>query len=38
MIDNFSIVVSYEDVQSQNFSLNAGQYFDVKTKFTKNYS
>jgi len=35
IIDNFSIVVSYEDVQSQNFSLNAGQYFDVKTKFTK---
>ena len=29
-IDNFSIVVSYEDIAAKNFSLSAGQYFDVK--------
>jgi type I restriction enzyme M protein len=29
-IDDFSVVVSYEDIENKNLSLSAGQYFDVK--------
>jgi len=29
-INDFSVVVSYEDIQAKNYSLSAGQYFDVK--------
>ena len=29
-IDDFSVVVSYEDIAAKNYSLSAGQYFDVK--------
>lgn len=31
--DNFSISVSYEALTSKNFSLSAGQYFDVKIQY-----
>ncbi|MCS5707783.1 type I restriction-modification system subunit M [Candidatus Berkiella cookevillensis] len=29
-VDDFSVVVSYEDIASKNYSLSAGQYFEVK--------
>ena len=29
-IEDFSVVVSYEDIAAKNYSLSAGQYFDVK--------
>ena len=32
-MDDFSIVVRYEDVQAKGYSLSAGQYFDVKIKY-----
>ena len=27
---DFSVVVSYDDIEAKNYSLSAGQYFDVK--------
>lgn len=33
--DNFSISVSYETLTSKNFSLSAGQYFDVKIQYVE---
>lgn len=32
--DDFSVVVSYEQIAAKNFSLSAGQYFDVKIEYT----
>jgi type I restriction enzyme M protein len=32
--DNFSIVVSYDDIKTKNYSLSAGQYFEVKIEYT----
>ena len=32
-VDDFSKVVSYEDIQAKNYSLSAGQYFDVKITY-----
>ena len=29
-VEDFSVVVSYEDITGKNYSLSAGQYFDVK--------
>ena len=29
-VDDFSVVVSYEEIAAKNYSLSAGQYFDVK--------
>ena len=34
LIDDFSVVVSYEDIQAKNLSLSAGQYFEVKIEYT----
>lgn len=31
--DDFSVVVSYEDIKAKNYSLSAGQYFDVKIEY-----
>jgi len=31
--ENFSVVVSYEDIKSKNYSLSAGQYFEVKIEY-----
>jgi len=31
--DHFSAIVSYEDVITKNYSLSAGQYFEVKIKY-----
>lgn len=32
-IENFSILVSYDEIQSKNLSFSAGQYFDVKMEY-----
>jgi type I restriction enzyme M protein len=32
-VEDFSIVVSYEDIKSKNYSLNAGQYFEIKIDY-----
>jgi type I restriction enzyme M protein len=33
-IDDFSVVVSYDDIITKNHSLSAGQYFEVKIEYT----
>ena len=38
-VDDFSVVVSYDDIAAKNYSLSAGQYFEVKINYvdiTKN--
>lgn len=32
--DDFSVVVSYDDIAEKNYSFSAGQYFDVKIEYT----
>lgn len=32
-VEDFSIAVSYEEIEAKNYSLSAGQYFDVKIEF-----
>ena len=34
IIEDFTVVVSYEEIKSKNYSLSAGQYFDVKIEHT----
>lgn len=31
--EDFSVVVSYEDIKAKNYSLSAGQYFEVKVEY-----
>ena len=31
--EDFSVVVSYDEITTKNYSLSAGQYFDVKIKY-----
>ncbi|NNM59330.1 MAG: SAM-dependent DNA methyltransferase [Legionellales bacterium] len=31
--DNFSVTVSYDEIAAKNYSLSAGQYFDVKIEY-----
>jgi len=33
-IDDFSVVVSYDVIKAKNYSLSAGQYFEVKIEYT----
>ncbi len=33
-VEDFTVVVSYEDIQAKNCSFSAGQYFDVKIEYT----
>jgi len=33
VIEDFSVVVSYEDMEVKNFSLSAGQYFEIKISY-----
>ncbi len=33
VVDDFSVVVSYEEIAAKNYSLSAGQYFDVKIEY-----
>jgi len=32
-VDDFSVVLSYEDIAAKNYSFSAGQYFDVKIEY-----
>lgn len=32
-IEDFSVVVKYEDIKAKNYSLSAGQYFEVKIEY-----
>lgn len=32
-IDDFSVVASYDDIKAKNYSLSAGQYFEVKIEY-----
>ncbi|GFD66939.1 class I SAM-dependent DNA methyltransferase [Alteromonas sp. KUL106] len=32
-VEDFSVVVSYADIEAKNYSLSAGQYFDVKIEY-----
>lgn len=32
--EDFSVVVSYQQIKDKNYSFSAGQYFDVKIKYT----
>ncbi len=33
-IEDFTVVVSYEQIKEKNYSFSAGQYFDVKVEYT----
>jgi len=33
-VEDFTVVVSYEQIKEKNFSFSAGQYFDVKIEYT----
>lgn len=33
IIDDFSVVVSYDEIKTKNYSFSAGQYFDVKIEY-----
>lgn len=33
-VEDFSVVVSYDDIAAKNHSFSAGQYFDVKIEYT----
>lgn len=33
-VEDFTVVVSYEDIQAKNCSFSAGQYFEVKIDYT----
>ena len=33
-VEDFSVVVSYADIADKNYSLSAGQYFDVKIEYS----
>ena len=33
-MEDFSVVVSYDEIVSKNYSLSAGQYFDVKIEYS----
>ena len=32
-VDDFSVVISYDDIAAKNYSLSAGQYFEVKIEY-----
>ncbi len=34
-IEDFSVVVKYEDIAAKNYSLSAGQYFEVKIEYVE---
>lgn len=33
-VDDFAVVVSYEQIKEKNYSMSAGQYFDIKLNYT----
>jgi type I restriction enzyme M protein len=34
LIEDFTIVVSYDEIKAKNYSLSAGQYFDIKIEYS----
>ncbi|MCP4457855.1 MAG: SAM-dependent DNA methyltransferase, partial [Cytophagales bacterium] len=32
-LEDFSVAISYEDIAAKNYSLSAGQYFEVKIEY-----
>ena len=34
VVEDFSVVVSYDEIAAKNYSLSAGQYFEVKIEYT----
>lgn len=34
-VDDFSVVVTYEDIVAKNYSLSTGQYFEVKIQYVE---
>lgn len=35
VVDDFSVQVTYDDIKNKNYSLSAGQYFEVKIEFVE---
>ena len=35
VIDDFSVLVDYEDIKNKNYSFSAGQYFEVKIEYVE---
>ena len=35
VVEDFSVVVSYEEIEAKNYSFSAGQYFDVKVEYVE---
>ena len=33
VVDDFSVVVSYDEIKEKGYSLSAGQYFDIKIEY-----
>ncbi len=33
-VDDFTVVVSYDDIKEKNYSFSAGQYFEIKIEYT----
>ena len=33
VVEDFSVVKTYKDIQEKNYSLSAGQYFDIKIEY-----
>ena len=34
-VEDFSVAVSYDEIEAKNYSLSAGQYFDVKIEYVE---
>ncbi len=34
-VDDFSVVVKYDEIKQKNYSLSAGQYFDIKIEYVE---
>ena len=35
VVDDFSVTVTYDEIKEKNYSLAAGQYFDVKIQYVE---
>ena len=35
VVEDFSVAVSYEEIEAKNYSFSAGQYFDVKVEYVE---
>ena len=33
VVDDFSVAVSYDEIKQKNYSLSAGQFFDIKIEY-----